>query len=34
VDNTDAVRASRPITYQTLVERTGVEFLPGIPVRD
>lgn len=34
VDNTDAARASRPITYQTLVARTGVEFLPGISVRD
>ncbi|PXW98097.1 endonuclease G [Sphaerotilus hippei] len=34
VDNTDAARLSRPITYQALVERTGMELLPGVEVRD
>lgn len=34
IDNTDAARQSRPISYQTLVERTGIEFLPGVPLKD
>lgn len=29
VDNTDDARMSSPITYQELVRRTGIEFLPG-----
>lgn len=34
VENTDEARAGRPITYKELVQRTGVEFLPGIRIRD
>lgn len=34
VENTDEARAGRPITYKELVERTGIEFLPGIRVRN
>jgi len=30
VENTDEARAGKPITYRELVERTGIEFLPGI----
>ena len=29
VDNTDYARASKPIGYDELVRRTGIEFLPG-----
>ena len=29
VDNTDVARASKPIGYDELVRRTGIEFLPG-----
>ena len=29
VDNTDEARASKPIGYDELVRRTGIEFLPG-----
>lgn len=32
--NTDSARAGQPITYRELVKRTGVDFLPGIPVAD
>ncbi len=34
MENTDEARAGRPITYRELVNRTGIEFLPGVPVRD
>ncbi|MFS0755878.1 MULTISPECIES: DNA/RNA non-specific endonuclease [Noviherbaspirillum] len=34
MENTDEARAGRPITYRELVNRTGIEFLPGMPVRD
>lgn len=27
--NDDATRASKPISYSELVQRTGIEFLPG-----
>lgn len=30
VENTDEARAGKPITYRELVERTGIEFLPGV----
>lgn len=30
VENTDAAQAGKPITYKMLVERTGIEFLPGV----
>jgi endonuclease G len=29
IENTDEAHAGRPITYQELVKRTGIEFLPG-----
>ena len=29
VDNTDEARSSKPIGYDELVRRTGIEFLPG-----
>ncbi len=29
VENTDEARAGKPISYKELVERTGIEFLPG-----
>lgn len=29
IANTDEARAERPISYQELVRRTGIEFLPG-----
>ena len=29
-ENSDAKRASRPISYGELVKRTGSEFLPGV----
>lgn len=31
--NKDGQAVSRPISYQELVERTGVEFLPGVSVQ-
>jgi endonuclease G len=34
IENTDEARAGRPITYEELVRRTGIEFLPGIRTRD
>jgi endonuclease G len=34
VENTDEARAGRPITYKELVQRTGIEFLPGVQVRN
>jgi len=34
LENTDEARAGRPITYKELVQRTGIEFLPGIAVRN
>jgi len=34
MENTDEARAGRPITYRELVNGTGIEFLPGVPVRD
>ena len=30
IENTDEARAGRPISYDELVQRTGIEFLPGI----
>lgn len=33
-ENDNATRASRPITYNELVKRTGIEFLPGVSPRD
>jgi endonuclease G len=30
IENTDEARAGRPITYEELVRRTGIEFLPGV----
>ena len=32
VENKDEARAGRPITYQELVRRTGVDFLPGVTI--
>ncbi|MHA6851544.1 DNA/RNA non-specific endonuclease [Ralstonia pseudosolanacearum] len=32
IQNTDTARVSRPISYRELVKRTGVDFLPGVPV--
>lgn len=29
-ENSDATRGSRPISYAELVQRTGIEFLPGV----
>lgn len=34
LDNTDAARAGKPITYRELQQRTGIEFLPGAQPRD
>lgn len=34
VENTDSARAEKPITYKELVQRTGIEFLPGITVKN
>lgn len=31
IENNDAARAGAPISYGELVQRTGIEFLPGIP---
>jgi len=29
IDNTEEARAGKPISYEELVKRTGIEFLPG-----
>ncbi len=29
IENSDEARAGKPISYEELVERTGIEFLPG-----
>lgn len=34
VENTDSARAGKPITYRELVQRTGVEFLPGVSISE
>jgi len=34
IENSDSARAGRPITYRELVKRTGVEFLPGVPLAE
>ncbi|MBP0639680.1 DNA/RNA non-specific endonuclease [Cupriavidus sp. AcVe19-6a] len=34
IENSDSARAGQPITYRELVKRTGVEFLPGVPVAE
>lgn len=34
VENTDTAKAGKPITYKELVQRTGIEFLPGINAKD
>lgn len=33
LENTDEARAGRPISYEELVRRTGIEFLPGAKPR-
>ena len=33
-ENSDATRASRPISYAELAKRTGIEFLPGVSPDD
>jgi endonuclease G len=33
IENTDEARAGRPISYEELVRRTGIEFLPGLRVQ-
>ncbi|WP_153112067.1 DNA/RNA non-specific endonuclease [Propionivibrio limicola] len=33
IENSDQARGSWPISYQELVNRTGIEFLPGIQPR-
>jgi endonuclease G len=33
-ENSDATRASKPISYAELVKRTGIEFLPGVSPGD
>ena len=33
-ENSDATRASKPISYAELVKRTGIEFLPGLHPTD
>ncbi len=30
IENNDETRAGRPISYEDLVRRTGIEFLPGV----
>lgn len=30
IENTDEARAGQPISYEELVRRTGIEFLPGV----
>lgn len=34
IEDTDAARAGRPITYSELVKRTGTVFLPGVKLID
>lgn len=34
IENNDEAHAGRPITYEELVRRTGIEFLPGVRVRN
>lgn len=34
LENTDAARVGKPLTYQELVQRTGIDFLPGLTVRN
>ncbi|MGN5478757.1 DNA/RNA non-specific endonuclease [Cupriavidus basilensis] len=34
IENSDSARAGQPITYRELVKRTGVEFLPGVPLAE
>ncbi|WP_232232469.1 DNA/RNA non-specific endonuclease [Cupriavidus sp. amp6] len=34
IANSDSVRIGRPISYRELVKRTGVEFLPGVPIAE
>jgi endonuclease G len=34
VENDNEARAGKPITYRELVQRTGIEFLPGIDPGD
>lgn len=34
IENTDEAHAGRPISYRELVQRTGIEFLPGVKVGD
>ncbi|WP_454739370.1 DNA/RNA non-specific endonuclease [Cupriavidus necator] len=34
IENSDSARAGQPITYRELVKRTGVEFLPGVPIAE
>ncbi|GIZ51119.1 DNA/RNA non-specific endonuclease [Noviherbaspirillum aridicola] len=33
LENTNEARVSRPISYEELVRRTGIEFLPGVTAR-
>ncbi|WP_119154961.1 DNA/RNA non-specific endonuclease [Caldimonas tepidiphila] len=33
IENTDHAKAGKPISYEELVRRTGIEFLPGLKVR-
>ncbi|WP_239253268.1 DNA/RNA non-specific endonuclease [Candidatus Nitrotoga sp. M5] len=32
LDNTNQARVGKPITYEELVRRTGIEFIPGLPI--
>lgn len=34
IENSDSAHAGQPITYRELVNRTGVEFLPGVPIAE
>ena len=33
IENTNEARGGKPIPYEELVRRTGIEFLPGLPVK-
>jgi len=33
IENTDEARATKPISYQELVRRTGIEFLPSVSIQ-
>ncbi len=33
IENSDTAKAGKPIPYEELVRRTGIEFLPGVRVR-